>query len=56
MADWNQRLPSYIEAGQLGQGTVPLKVFAGGLEELPEAIDYLREGKQSGQKIVVTLK
>lgn len=56
MADWNERLPSYVEAGKLGQGTVPLKVFSGGLDDIPEAIDYLRQGKHSGQKVVVTLK
>jgi len=55
MVEWNKRLPGYIEAGKLPKGVVPLKVFRGGMEDLPEAIDYVRQGKTSGQKVVVTM-
>jgi hypothetical protein len=57
MVDWNKEiLPKYLETGNLSKGVVPLKVFTGGLEDLPEAIDYVRQGNTSGQKVVVTLK
>lgn len=57
MVKWNKEiLPKYLESGKLSKGVVPLKVYNGGLEDLPEAIDYVRQGKTSGQKIVVLLK
>jgi NADPH-dependent curcumin reductase CurA len=40
----------------LGKGLVPLKVFSGGIEEIPAALDYVRQGKNSGEKVVVTFK
>lgn len=55
-ADWHKRVPSYVESGKLPEGVVPLKTFPGGLEDLPEALDYLRQGKISGKKAVVALK
>jgi NADPH-dependent curcumin reductase CurA len=54
--DWYRRLPEYVESGKLGEGIVPLKAFSGGLDDLPEALDYVRQGKTSGQKVVVTIK
>ncbi|KIM27903.1 hypothetical protein M408DRAFT_70528 [Serendipita vermifera MAFF 305830] len=57
MAEWNGKiLPKYLETGKLHKGVVPLKVYTGGLDELPEAIDYVRQGKTSGQKVVVLLE
>jgi len=56
ITDWYKRLPSYIESGKLSKGVIPLKIFDGGLEDLPEALDYVRQGKVSGQKVVVILK
>jgi hypothetical protein len=57
MVEWNEKiLPKYLETGKLSKGVVPLKVFTGGLDDLPEAIDYVRQGNTSGQKVVVTLK
>jgi NADPH:quinone reductase-like Zn-dependent oxidoreductase len=56
ITDWHKRIPEYIESGKLGKGVVPLKVFSGGLDDLPEALDYVRQGKTSGQKVVITLK
>jgi len=55
MTEWNKKITSYIESGKISKGVVPLKVFHG-FEQLPEAIDYVRQGKVSGQKLVVTLK
>ena len=56
MAEWNGKiLPKFFESGRLSKGVVPLKVF-NGLEELPEALDYVRQGKNSGEKVVVSLK
>lgn len=54
MAEWYKKIPSYIESGKLYKGIVPLKVFHG-FDQLPEAIDYVRQGKVSAQKLVVTL-
>jgi hypothetical protein len=56
VADWNTGISSYIESGKLGKGLVPLKVFSGGIEEIPAALDYVRQGKNSGEKVVVTFK
>ena len=57
MVEWNKEiLPAYLESEKLSKGVVPLKVFSGGLDHLPEALDYVRQGKTSGQKVVVTLK
>lgn len=56
ITNWHKRLPEYVESGKLGKGVVPLKVFSGGLDDLPEALDYVRQGKTSGQKVVVTIK
>jgi len=57
MTQWNKEIiPKYLESGKLFKGVVPLKVYNGGLEDLPEAIDYVRQGKTSGQKVVVVFK
>lgn len=56
IGEWYRILPSYVESGKLPKGVVPLKVYDGGLEDIPEALDYVRQGKTSGQKVVVTLK
>jgi len=57
MVEWNKKiLPKYLETGSVSKGVVPLKVFMGGLEDLAEAIDYVRQGNTSGKKVVVTLK
>lgn len=56
LSDWYNVLPSYIDLGKIGAGTVPLKIYPGGLEDLSEAIDYVRQGKTSGQRVVVTFR
>lgn len=51
MTDWNRRLPEF--AGLLN--VTPLRRWSGGLEAIPEALDYLQAGKLSAEKIVVSL-
>jgi hypothetical protein len=45
MAEWYQLLPSWIEAGRLGAGVVPLNKQFSGLEQLDSALDFVRRGK-----------
>jgi len=57
MAKWNRKiLPGYLEAGKLSPSTIPPKVYKGGLEAIPEALDYSRQRKVSGEKVVVSLR
>ncbi|KAG9010815.1 hypothetical protein FRB94_009722 [Tulasnella sp. JGI-2019a] len=50
IAEWYRQLPKY--ATQLN--VMPLKKWLGGLAALPEALDYLKAGKTSAEKISVT--
>jgi len=50
IADWNRRLPQY--ASELN--VMPLKKWPGGLESIPEALEQLRAGKTSAEKISFT--
>lgn len=56
MAEWYQLLPSWIEAGRLGAGAVPLNKQFSGLEQLGAALDFVRSGRVSGHKVVVDLE
>jgi hypothetical protein len=56
MADWNGRVSQYIKSGKLAEGLVPLNIFSGGIGDVPAAIDYVRQGRTSGQKVVVSFK
>ena len=56
MAEWYQLLPSWIEAGRLGAGVVPLNKQFSGLEQLGSALDFVRQGRVSGHKVVVDLE
>jgi hypothetical protein len=44
-----RRLPEY--ASELN--VVPLKIWEGGLDAVPEALDYMQAGKVSAQKIII---
>lgn len=44
-----------IEEGKLGDDSVPLKRWDGGLGGIREALQYLKDGKASAEKIVLTL-
>jgi len=53
--EFYDRIPKLIEQGVLREGTVPLRVWPQGLEGIPDAIDFIRQGKASGQKVVVNI-
>jgi len=53
MAEWYRLLPSWIEVGKLGAGVVPLNKQFSGLEQLDSALDFVRQGRVSGHKVVV---
>ena len=53
--EFYDRIPKLIEQGVLREGTVPLLVWPQGLEGIPDAIDFIRQGKTSGQKVVVNI-
>jgi hypothetical protein len=55
-AEFYRRVPKLIQEGFLHKGSVPILVWAqDGLEGVPAAIDYVRQGKHSGQKVVVNI-
>ncbi|KAI0764637.1 GroES-like protein [Fomes fomentarius] len=47
------KMPKLIELGKLRAN--PLKLWNGGLDAIPEGIQYIKEGKQHGEKIVYRL-
>ncbi|KAG8846756.1 hypothetical protein FRB96_001781 [Tulasnella sp. 330] len=51
LSDWYRRLPEY--ASQLN--VVPIKIWEGGLDAVPEALGYMQAGKVSAQKIVLNV-
>ena len=54
--EFYKRIPKLIQEGILHQGLIPILVWAQpGLEGVPSAIDYIRQGKHSGQKVVVNI-
>ena len=53
MAEWYRLLPSWIEGGRLGGGVVPLNKQFNGLEQLDSALEFVRQGRVSGHKVVV---
>jgi NADPH:quinone reductase-like Zn-dependent oxidoreductase len=55
IVDWNKRLPGIIEGGNLGVGSIPLKHWIRGIENIPDALKYVQDGRVSGEKLVLTL-
>lgn len=55
LSEWNRMMPSLIESKALSKDDVPLKRFQG-IEQLPEAIDYMRKGKAQNEKVVVMMQ
>ena len=53
MAEWYRLLPSWIEEGRLGAGVVPLDKQFSGLGQLDSALEFVRQGRVSGHKVVV---
>ena len=58
ITEFYKRIPKMIREGVLYKGLIPMLVFVWGkqgLEGVPPAIDYVRQGKHSGQKVVVCI-
>ena len=53
MTEWYQLLPLWIEEGRLGGGVVPLNKDFSGLQQLDSALEFVRQGRVSGHKVVV---
>jgi len=51
ISEWYRQLPQFVEKLKV----IPLKRWPGGLDAIPEALEFLRAGKTSAEKIVVTL-
>jgi hypothetical protein len=49
----NKLLPTLIGEEKLGEDSVPLKRWDGGLSSVREGLQYLRDGKASAEKIVL---
>ncbi len=54
--EFYKRIPKMIQEGVFHKGLVPILIWGKqGLEGVPPAIDYIRQGKHSGQKVVVNI-
>ncbi|KAG9019373.1 hypothetical protein FRB90_003477 [Tulasnella sp. 427] len=51
LVEWYSQLPTYTKEIKV----MPLKKWSGGLDALPEALEYLKAGKASAEKIAITL-
>ncbi|KAG8896487.1 hypothetical protein FRC01_011755 [Tulasnella sp. 417] len=51
LVEWYSYLPKYAKELKV----MPIKRWPGGLDALPEALEYLRAGKSSAEKIAITL-
>lgn len=50
MAAWMPKIEALVGAGKVKAN--PVKLWHGGLETVHEGLQYLRDGKVSGEKIV----
>ena len=56
ITEFYKRIPKMVQEGVLHKGLIPILVWGKqGLEGVPPAIDYVRQGKHSGQKVVVNI-
>ena len=53
MASWIPKIKDLVDAGQIKPN--PVKVWPGGLEAVSEGLQYMRDGKVSGEKIVYNI-
>lgn len=53
MSAFLKKLPALVSAGSIKPN--PIKLWDGGLESINDGLQYMREGKLSGQKIVYRL-
>ncbi|KAG9045536.1 hypothetical protein FS837_006137 [Tulasnella sp. UAMH 9824] len=51
IVEWYSQLPKYAKDLKV----MPIKSWPGGLDALPEALEYLKAGKTSAEKIAITL-
>ncbi|KIO30118.1 hypothetical protein M407DRAFT_242320 [Tulasnella calospora MUT 4182] len=51
LVEWYSELPKYAKDMKV----MPIKRWPGGLDALPEALEYLKAGKASAEKIAITL-
>ena len=50
MAQFLRKMPSFVSIGLLKPN--PIKLLDGGLESVKDGLNYMREGKNSGEKLV----
>ncbi|KAF8606095.1 GroES-like protein [Ceratobasidium sp. AG-I] len=53
MASWIPKIKDLVDSGKIKPN--PVKVWAGGLEAISEGLQYMRDGKVSGEKIVYNI-
>ncbi|KAG9010811.1 hypothetical protein FRB94_009718 [Tulasnella sp. JGI-2019a] len=51
MSEWYRRLPQYLSE----LNGIPLKVWDGGLDGVSEALDYMKAGKVSAEKVIINI-
>ena len=50
MAQFLEKVPGFVSAGLIKPN--PVKVWEGGLNGINDGLDYMREGKNSAEKLV----
>ena len=50
MAEFLRKVPMMVSEGRVKPN--PIKFWDGGLDSIPQGLQYMREGKASGEKIV----
>lgn len=50
MAQFLKKVPGFVSAGLIKPN--PVKLWEGGLDGVNAGLDYMREGKNSGEKLV----
>ena len=53
MADFLKKLPTLVQDGAIKP--LPVKLWEGGLNAIPDGLQYMREGRVSAEKIVYRL-
>lgn len=53
MASFLEKVPGLVSSGAIKPN--PVKLWEGGLESVNDGLQYMREGKNSGEKIVYRL-
>jgi hypothetical protein len=53
--EWNRRMPAYLQSGKLPKSLIPLKVFRGGISDLPKVVHFIKTAVDLTQDLVVTM-